>query len=498
MIELIAFLIGGSSYYLFQRIRVGKFEALAKQIIQQAENTAHLTELSLKEKQIAESREFEAAWHLEKRKLIREEEKFDQKTAALEKKMADLEKKEGHLKARQELVEKELVIAKEAVTKSALELEKVSGLSREDAKHLLLAKMQEEVQTDAARLIKRHQETATLQAEVEASRIIAIAINRMASSTTSEITACTVSLPSEEMKGRIIGREGRNIRSFEKATGVSLIMDDTPQAIVISGFDPVRRHIAKIAMTDLILDGRIHPTTIEEAVAKATVTTNNQIQQYGEDAAFRMGALNLHKELITLLGKLKFRYSIGQNVLEHSIEVAHLMGIMASELGLDVSLAKRIGLLHDIGKSVSHEIQGTHALIGQTLALKYGETESCANGIGCHHFEIEPTSIESCLISAADTISASRPGARMEAVHEYVQRLKALEDLALSFPGVEKAYAVQAGKELRVIILPELVKDDEMTLLAKNLTNSIQKNLNYPGKIKVTLLREKRVVDYAM
>lgn len=498
MIYIAIFLLGCLSYYLLQRVRLGKFEMLAKEIIEQAEAIAQKKELEQKEQQLQQSKEFEKSWQEENRKLIREEEKLEQRALSLEKKFSDLEKKEGQLQASRELLEKELTQAKKNGEQFKEQLEKLAGISSQEARTLLLKKMEEEVKADSAKLIKRCQEEAILQAETEATRVIATAISRMATSTTSEIATCTVALPNEEMKGRIIGREGRNIRSFERATGVTLIMDDTPQAIVISGFDPVRRNVAKIALTELILDGRIHPTTIEEAVEKAIKTTDKQIQTYGEDAAFRIGAMDLHPELITLLGKLKFRYSIAQNVLEHSIEVAYLMGIMASELGLDVPLAKRIGLLHDIGKAVSHEVRGSHALIGQTLALNYGETEKCANGIGCHHLEIAPTTVEACLIHAADTISASRPGARMEAPHVYVQRLKQLEDMALSFPGVEKAYAVQAGRELRVITIPEQVNDVEMTLLAKNLTDRIQKELHYSGKIKVTVLREKRAIEYAM
>lgn len=501
--------IGFLIHFIYQKLRFGKFETLAASIIHQAEIQAekkvHQADLEIKEKQVTQSKEFEASWHTEKRKLIREEERLQQKEdklearmALLEKKLSDIEKKEAKLSSREIRVEAEWNLVKETEKNFTHELEKLAGLTSQEAKSELISKIKEEVRLDQASYIKEHQEEALRQAESNAAKIITTAIQRMATSTTSEITACAVNLPSEEIKGRIIGREGRNIRTFEKITGVNLVMDDTPQAVVISCFDPVRRHIAKLSLTELISDGRIHPTSIEESVEKATKTTDKQIRQFGEDAAFRMGIMDLHPEIIQLLGKLKFRYSLGQNVLDHCIEVSHLMGIMATELGLNASLAKRIGLLHDIGKAVTHEVSGTHAMIGHDLALKYGESQAVSNGIGCHHFEIEPSTIEGSLTYSADAISASRPGARMEAVDEYVRRLKQMEELAMTFTGVEKAYALQAGRELRVIAYPDQLNDDEMSLLAKNLTQRIQKELNYPGKIKVTLLREKRVVDYAM
>ena len=336
------------------------------------------------------------------------------------------------------------------------------------------------------------------ESEQEASRIIATAINRLAVPCVSETTVNTVAIPNEEMKGRIIGREGRNIRALERATGITCIIDDTPGAIVLSGFDPIRMHIAKMALAELIHDGRIHPTSIEEAVAKAQQNIQKLIKKYGEDAAMRVGAINLHPELINLLGKLKFRFSYGQNILGHSLEVSHLMGMMAAELGLDSRMAKRIGLLHDMGKAVSHEMEGTHAIIGHDLALKYGESKEVANGIGCHHGEIEATTIEGSLCSAADAISASRQGARSESVDEYVKRLKRLEDLACEFSGVEKAYAMQAGREIRVVVLPDEVDDDGVITLARDLTKRIENELNYPGKIKVTVIREKRIIEYAV
>jgi ribonucrease Y len=362
----------------------------------------------------------------------------------------------------------------------------------------LLSRLTNEVKTDAANLIRRIRKEAEEEAEKQASTIIATAINRLAISCTSETTVCTVAIPNEEMKGRIIGREGRNIRALERETGVNFIIDDTPGAVVLSGFDPIRKHIAKFALTELIQDGRIHPTRIEEVVEKSTLNVHKQIKQYGEDAALRAGAMNLHPELINLLGKLKFRYSYGQNVLDHSLEVSYLMGLMAAEMGLDIRLAKRIGLLHDVGKAVTHEIEGSHAIIGHDLALKYGESKEVANGIGCHHHEMVPFTVEADLCSAADAISASREGARIEAVEEYIKRLKKLEDMALEFSGIEKAYAMQAGREIRIVVLPDQVDDLGVVSLARDLTKRIEQELSYPGKIKVTVIREKRVVEYAV
>lgn len=506
---LLAFIFGILTYYGLQRLRLGKFETIATKIIQKAEKEAdqktYHANLAIKERELVQAKEFGTAWQVERQKLANEEARLEQKEdkiekrlTVLDKKLADIEKRESSLHLKKELVDKSYQLALEMEKKAMLELAKISSLTPQQAKELLLTKIENEVKETSIRYIKKHYEETKHTAENEAKRVIALAIQRMATSTTQEVTTCSVSLPSEEMKGRIIGREGRNIRSLEKATGVSFIMDDTPQAVIISSYDPIRRHIAKTALTDLISDGRIHPTSIEEAVLEARERTKQQIQHFGEDAAFRLGILNFQPEMITLVGKLKFRFSLGQNVLDHSIEVAHLMGIMASELELDTTLARRIGLLHDIGKTVSHEVQGTHALIGHDLALKFGESPNVANGIGCHHFEIDPITIEGSLCSSADAISASRLGARIEAVEEYVRRLKALESLALSFPGVEKAYALQAGKELRVIAIPEELSDDDLLFLAKNLTKRIEKELDYPGKIKVTLMREKRVVDYAM
>lgn len=500
--------LGALSIYLIQRIKWGNYKTISQELVKQAENEAETlkknTELSLKQIQVEQQREFEHLWQVERKKIQREEERLKQREDKLEtrinlveKKLSDIEKREAVLIGRKAQLDEEKKACNDKHLKLISELERTSGLTSVEAKTLLMNQMTHEVKTDAANLIRRLKKEAEENAEREASRIIATAINRLAVSCTSETTVSTVSIPNEEMKGRIIGKEGRNIRALESATGINFIIDDTPKAIVLSGFDPIRLQIAKLAVADLITDGRIHPTRIEEAVEKATLAIQKKIKQHGEDAALRTGAITLHPELIILLGKLKYRFSYGQNVLEHSIEVSHLMGMMAAELGLDVRLAKRIGLLHDIGKAVSHEIEGTHAIIGHDLALKYGESKEVANGIGSHHQEMEPITIEGSLCSAADTVSASRPGARIEAVEEYIKRLKRLEEIAIEFPGVEKAYAMQAGREVRVVVLPDLIDDDGLLNLARDLTKRIEQELTYPGKIKVTLIREKRIIEYA-
>lgn len=506
---LLSTILGAALLWIFQRLKLTHFKQLASNLLSKAEQECETKrkslELNLRQQQLEQQRNFEQHWQQEKRKiqyeedrLKKREDKIECRMNLVEKKLSDIEKREAVLVARKTQLELEKNEIAACQAQLLQQLQKVAGLNASEAKEQLLKQIDQEVKQDAANIIRRTLSEANENAEREASRIITTAINRLAVPCVSEATVNTVAIPNEEMKGRIIGREGRNIRTLERATGITCIIDDTPGAVVLSGFDPVRMHIAKMALTDLVMDGRIHPTSIEEAVAKAQQNIQKLIKKYGEDAALRAGIINLHPELITLIGKLKFRYSYGQNVLDHSLEVSHLMGMMAAELGLDCRLAKRIGLLHDMGKSVSHEMEGTHALIGQELALRYGESKEVANGIGCHHGEIEATTIEGSLCSAADTISASRQGARSEPVDEYVKRLKRLEDLACEFPGVEKAYAMQAGREVRVVVLPHLVDDDGVVTLAQNLTKRIESDLSYPGKIKVTVIREKRIVEYAV
>lgn len=510
---LLIFLFGGIFgaifFWGYHHVALGGIKRLREKIIYRAEQEAEElrkgTELGFKQKQLEQQREFEQLWQQERKKIQREEERFKQREDKLEgrmnlveKKLSDIEKREAILIGRKTELDEEKKNISGAQQQLIIELEKASGLSAAEAKTVLLSQLTNEVKADAAKLIRRIRKEAEEEAEKQACTIIATAINRLAVSCASETTVSTVAIPNEEMKGRIIGKEGRNIRALERATGINFIIDDTPRAVVLSGFDPVRRQIAFTALTELVQDGRIHPTRIEEVVEKATLIVHKQIKQYGEDAALRMGAMNLHPELIILLGKLKFRYSYGQNILDHSLEVSHLMGLMAAELGLDIRLAKRIGLLHDMGKAVTHEIEGSHAIIGHDLALKYGETKEVANGIGCHHREMPPLTVEADLCSAADAISASREGARIEAVEEYIKRLKKLEDISLKFPGVHNAYAMQAGREICITVLPDKVDDAGIVNLARDLTKQIEEELSYPGKIKVTVIREKRAVEYAV
>lgn len=501
--------IGAAGFWIYYRFALGGIEKLTAQILQRAELEAEELkreeEFALKQKQVDHQRELENIWQQERRKIRQEEERLKQREDKLEsrmnlveKKLSDIEKREAVLTARKSQLEEDKKSVAGLHAQLVSELEKLAGMSSAEGKELLLARLTNEVKTDAANLIRRIKKESEEEAEKLASTIIATAINRLAVPCASEATVCTVAIPNEEMKGRIIGREGRNIRALEKETGVNFVIDDTPGAIVLSGFDPIRKQIAKTALIELVQDGRIHPTRIEEVVQKATLQVQKQTKQYGEDAALRAGAMNLHPELISLLGKLKFRYSYGQNVLDHSLEVSHLMGLMAAEMGLDIRLAKRIGLLHDIGKAVTHEIEGSHAVIGHDLALKYGENKEVANGIGCHHQEMLPQTIEADLCSAADAISASREGARIEAVEEYIKRLKNLEKMALEFPGVEKAYAMQAGREIRVVVFPDQVDDTGVVTLSRELRKQIEQELSYPGKIKVTIIREKRVIEYAV
>lgn len=502
-------LAGACFHWLYHRSKVGSYQKIAQDIVERAEFETdalkNATQLSIKQNQVDQQRELERLWQLERKKIQHEEDrikvredKLEARLNLVEKKLSDIEKREAILIARKAQLDEERRHLQETVKRYIGELERVSGLSHTEAKETLLARLTNEVKTDAANLTRKIMKEAEENAEKEAAKIIVTAIGRLAGSSVSDATVAVVSIPSEDMKGRIIGREGRNIRALERATGVNFIIDETPGAVVLSSFDPIRREIAKVALTELILDGRIHPTRIEEVVEKAVEKVQKAIKQQGEDAALRIGALNMHPEMINLLGKLAYRYSYGQNVLKHSLEVAHLMGLMATELGLDPQLAKRIGLLHDVGKAVTHEIEGTHALIGHDLALKYGEAKTVANGIGCHHQEMEPITVEGSLCAAADALSASRPGARIEAVEEYMRRLKKLEEIAYEFPGVEKAYAMQAGREVWVVVLPDMIDDDGLINLARDLKTRVENVLDYPGKIKVTVIREKRAVEYAV
>lgn len=429
--------------------------------------------------------------------IQRTERRLQQKDEALDKKMDTLEKKDEALNRQIREIEIRQADVDEVLQKQVEKLESISGLTVEDAKQYLLSSIEDEVKHEAAILVKDIHDRAKEEGNRKAKEVLSTAIQKCAADHASEITVSVVALPSDEMKGRIIGREGRNIRTLETLTGIDLIIDDTPEAVILSGFDPIRREVARIALEKLIVDGRIHPARIEEMVEKAKKEVENVIREEGDRATFETGVHGLHPEVIRLLGRLKYRTSYGQNVLAHSIEVSHLAGLMAAELGEDVTVAKRAGLLHDIGKSVDHEIEGSHVSIGADILRKYRESDEILNAVEAHHGDVEATSIISVLVQAADAISAARPGARRETLETYVKRLQKLEEIANSFPEVEKSFAIQAGREVRIMVKPEVVTDDTMILVAREIVKKIESDMDYPGQIKVHIIRETRAVEYA-
>ena len=437
-----------------------------------------------------ESRERRAEIQNYERRVISKEEALDKKAEAIEKREASFSAKEEELSKMKKEVQN-------LHDRSVQELERISGFTSEQAKEILLKTVEDDVKHDTAKLVKELTTKAKEDAEKKAKEYVVTAIQKCAADHVSETTISVVQLPNDEMKGRIIGREGRNIRTLEMMTGVDLIIDDTPEAVVLSAFDPIRREVARIALEKLIVDGRIHPARIEEMVEKAQKEVEVMIQEEGEAATLEVGVHGIHPELVRLLGKMKFRTSYGQNVLRHSIEVAHLSGLLAAELGLDVRIAKRAGLLHDIGKAVDHEMEGSHIQLGVDLCRKYKESAIVINAVEAHHGDVEPQSLIACIIQAADAISAARPGARREVLETYTNRLKQLEDIANSFKGVEKSFAIQAGREIRVMVVPEQVSDEDMILLARDISKQIEADLEYPGQIKVNLIRESRVADFA-
>ena len=480
---------------------IGSAEEKAKSIIEDARKNAKAKarEITLEAKE--ENQKLRAGLEAEmkdrRRELSVQEKRVNQKEENLEKKNEALEKKDHILNEKMKEYEEKSAEIAEIKKKQLEELEKISGLTQEEAKALLISDLEQEARHEAAIMVKEIEQEAKETAEKKAKNIVATSIQKIAADQVSETTVSVVALPSDEMKGRIIGREGRNIRTIETLTGVDLIIDDTPEAVILSSFDPVRREVARIALEKLIVDGRIHPARIEEIVEKSQKEVEATIKQEGESATFETGVHGLRPELVKLLGRLRFRTSYGQNVLRHSIEVAHLAGVMAGELGVDVKLAKRAGLLHDIGKAVDHEIEGSHVTIGADIAKKYKENSDVIHAIMAHHGDVDAQTVVAQLVQAADAISAARPGARRENIETYIKRLERLEAIANEFNGVEKSFAIQAGREIRIMVKPDVVSDDSMILVAKDIVKKIESELEYPGQIKVSLIRETRTVDFA-
>ena len=466
-------------------------------IIKEAELEVKDKLLKMKSEFDADTKETRSELKKKERRLLQKEENIDRKLDQFERRERDISRIEKKLLKKEEEIELKEIKYTELLEEQKSQLEKISGLTAEQAKELLIRAMENEARYEGAKLIKRIENETKEQADKKARKIMATAIQRYAGDFVAERTVSVVQLPNDEMKGRIIGREGRNIRAIEAATGIDLIIDDTPEAVILSGFNPVRREVARVALTRLISDGRIHPARIEDVVKKVGKEIDATIKEAGEQAAFDLGVHGIHSELIKYIGRLKFRTSYAQNVLQHSIEVGVLAGIMASELGLNAKLAKRMGLLHDIGKSIDHEVEGQHAIIGSKLAKKFGETPKVVHAIAAHHEDVPPNSVYALLIQAADGLSGARPGARKELLENYIKRLEDLEKIANSFKGIANTYAIQAGRELRVIVESDIITDEEATLLSRDISKKIEESLTFPGQIKVTVIRETRSVEYA-
>ena len=481
--------------------KIGNADDKAREIIDEALKTAEAKKreglLEVKEESIRTKNELDREIKERRAEVTRYERRVQQKEENIDKKTDAIEKKEAYLAKREEEMRKQKEEISRLNEQRVQELKRISGLTSDQAKEYLLKIVEDDVKHESAKMIKEMEHRAKEEADKKAKEYVVNAIQKCAADHVSEATISVVQLPSDEMKGRIIGREGRNIRTLETLTGVDLIIDDTPEAVVLSGFDPIRREVARIALEKLIVDGRIHPARIEEMVEKAQREVETMIKEEGEAAVLEVGVHGIHPELVRLLGKMKFRTSYGQNALKHSIEVAHLSGLLAAELGLDVRLAKRAGLLHDIGKAVDHEMEGSHIQLGAELCRKYKESATVINAVESHHGDVEPTSLIACIVQAADTISAARPGARRETLETYTSRLKQLEDISNNFKGVDKSFAIQAGREVRVMVVPEQISDADMVLLARDISKQIEAELEYPGQIKVNVIRESRVTDYA-
>ena len=481
--------------------QIGNAEEKARTIIDEALKTAETKKreslLEVKEESIRTKNELDKEVKERRAEAQRYERRVQQKEENIDKKADAIEKKEASLVAREEA----LTVQRDEIAKlneqRVQELERISGLTSEQAKEYLLKIVEDEVKHETAMMVKELESRAKEEADKKAKEYVVTAIQKCAADHVSETTISVVQLPNDEMKGRIIGREGRNIRTLETLTGVDLIIDDTPEAVILSGFDPIRREVARIALEKLIVDGRIHPARIEEMVEKAQKEVEVMIKEEGEAATLEVGVHGIHPELVRLLGKMKFRTSYGQNALKHSIEVAHLSGLLAAELGLDVRMAKRAGLLHDIGKAVDHEMEGSHIQLGAELCRKYKESAIVINSVESHHGDVEPMSLIACIVQASDTISAARPGARRETLETYTSRLRQLEEITNNFKGVDKSFAIQAGREIRVMVVPDQITDSDMILLARDISKQIEAELEYPGQIKVSLIRESRVIDYA-
>ena len=498
---VVVYFVTTAYYKKVTEAKIGNADEKAREIIDEAVKTAETKKreamLEAKEESIRVKNDLDKEVKERRAEIGRSERRIVQKEENLDKKLEAIEKREAGFAAKEEEINRQKAQVAKLNEERVKELERISGLTSEQAKDYLLKTVEEDVKIDTAKLIKEMEHKAKEEADKKAKDYVVTAIQKCAADHVAETTISVVQLPNDEMKGRIIGREGRNIRTLETMTGVDLIIDDTPEAVILSGFDPIRREVARIALEKLIVDGRIHPARIEEMVEKAQKEVETMIREEGEAATLEVGVHGIHPELVRLLGRMKFRSSYGQNALKHSIEVAQLSGLLAGEIGVDVRLAKRAGLLHDIGKSIDHEMEGSHIQIGVDLCRKYKESPIVINAVEAHHGDVEPESLIAGIVQAADAISAARPGARRETLETYTNRLKQLEDITNSFKGVDKSYAIQAGREVRIMVLPDHVNDSEMVLLARDISKQIEAELEYPGQIKVSVIRESRVVDYA-